>query len=479
MLLIHVVAPGDTLFTIARRYGVTVDALIETNRPPNPENLVVGQDLVIPTEDLLYTVRRGETLFNIGLLFGLTPAALAAANGLANPNLIFPGQTLRIPGWESLTYTVRPGDSVFLISRFFGADPALLVRINNLLQPERIAVGQRIVVPLRGVEPRRIQTNGFIFPTSLANARRVLAPIAPLLTYISVFDFPVDGQGGVTSPNYGPLVQAARELNIAPLAVLTNFQGGNFDSDLAHAVLVDPAVRARTIQNYLALLRAGGFAGAMVDFENMYPADRQLYSQFIAELAAALRPLGLVVSIAAAPKWADFPNAPWVGTFDYAALGRIVDFIYLMTYEWGWIGGPPGPVAPINLVRRVLDYATALIPAGRVMQGIPLYGYDWPLPDTPETIAATVDPQQAIALAASRGGGPIRFDETAQTPTFNYRDETGRAHEVWFEDARSTRAKYQAVRDYNLLGAGFWQLFNDFPQNWVVLDELFEVVKRV
>ncbi len=41
------------------------------------------------------------------------------------------------------------------------------------------------------------------------------------------------------------------------------------------------------------------------------------------------------------------------------------------------------------------------------------------------------------------------------------------------------RAKYQATRDFNLLGAGYWQLFNDFPQNWVVLNELFTVVKRL
>ena len=384
---------------------------------------------------------------------------------------------LLIPGWEALIYTVRPGDTLFRIAQSFGASLSLLIRVNDIANPDLIAVGQQIAVPLRGVERRPLTTNGFIFPTGLANARQVLTPISRLLTYISVFDFPVDGAGGITVPNYGPVVQAARELAIAPLAVLTNFRAGNFDPDLARAVLADAAIRAATIDRYLAVIRQGGFAGAMVDFENMYPQDRNLYTQFIAELGRRLRPLGLVIAIAVAPKWADYPNAPWVGAFDYAALGQLVDFIYIMTYEWGWVGGPPGPVAPVNLVRRVLEYATGLIPPSRVMQGIPLYGYDWPLPDTPETLAATVDPQQALVLAATYGAA-IAYDPVAQAPTFTYRDAAGRGHEVWFEDARSIQAKYQATRDFNLMGAGFWQLFNDFPQNWVVLNELFTVVKR-
>jgi len=477
MILIHTVAPGETLSSIAARYGQSVAALVQTNRPPGPESLVVGQALVIPTIDLAYAVRRGDTLFAVARVFGATVPSLVAANSIANPDLIFPGQILLIPGWEALVYTVAPGDTLFRVAQSFGVPLSLVLRVNAIPNPDLILIGQQITLPMRGVERRALTTNGFIFPTSLGAARRVLTPIGPLLTYISVFDFPVDGRGEIVVPNYAPVVQAAREQAIAPLAVLTNFAAGNFSPELARAVLANPSVRDRTIARYLAIISAGGFTGAMVDFENMYPEDRRLYTEFIAALSASLQPLGLVASIATAPKWADFPGAPWVGAFDYAALGQLVDFMYIMTYEWGWVGGPPGPVAPINLVRRVLAYAASLIPAGRIMQGIPLYGYDWPVPDTPETLAATVDPQQALLLAASHGA-IISFDAVAETPAFTYQNTTGQAHEVWVEDARSVRAKYQATRDFDLMGAGFWQLFNDFPQNWVVLAELFTVVKR-
>ncbi len=216
LVLIHTVTPGETLFTIAARYGVTVASLIEANRPPNPENLVVGQALIIPTTDLTYAVRQGETLFLIAQVFGLTVSQIAAANNIANPNLIFPGQVLRIPGWEAVVYTVAPGDTLFRIAQFFGIPLDLILRVNIIPDPNAISVGQRIVIPLRSVERRPIATNGFILPASLATARRILAPIGPLLTYVSIFDFPVDGQGGIIVPNFAPSSRPLRNNGSPP-----------------------------------------------------------------------------------------------------------------------------------------------------------------------------------------------------------------------------------------------------------------------
>ena len=68
---------------------------------------------------------------------------------------------------------------------------------------------------------------------------------------------------------------------------------------------------------------------------------------------------------------------------DYPAHGRMMDFIFFMTYEWGWSGGPPMAVSPLNQVRRVLDYAISVVPRDKIMMGIPLYGYDSTLPYVP------------------------------------------------------------------------------------------------
>jgi murein DD-endopeptidase MepM/ murein hydrolase activator NlpD len=113
----YVVQPGDTLERIARRLGVTVQALLNGNQIDNPRRLRIGQTLHLPgtaatpaaatpapitqaTEGAGngYIVQRGDSLYGIGRRFGVSVQALAGANGISNPALIHPGLQLTIPG---------------------------------------------------------------------------------------------------------------------------------------------------------------------------------------------------------------------------------------------------------------------------------------------------------------------------------------------------------------------------------------------
>ena len=146
-----------------------------------------------------------------------------------------------------------------------------------------------------------------------------------------------------------------------------------------------------------------------------------------------------------------------------------------MTYEWGYTYGPPMAVAPLPNVRAVVEYALTEIPAEKLWLGIPSYGYDWPLPFRQgESRAASLSPQYAVELAG-RYGVAIQYDARAQAPWFRYIDPEGIEHEVWFEDARSIRAKLELVPEYGLSGAGYWNLMRPFPQNWPLLDSLFTI----
>jgi len=162
---------------------------------------------------------------------------------------------------------------------------------------------------------------------------------------------------------------------------------------------------------------------------------------------------------------------------DYQAHGEIVDFIVLMTYEWGWAGGRPLAIAPINKVKQVLDYAITEIPPEKMMMGVPLYGRDWRIPWQQGTFARTVSPFEAVQLA-EKYQVQIQYHPTYQSPYFRYTDETGQAHEVWFEDARSVQVKYDTVKAYNLRGVSYWVLGSPFPQNWAVLGENFTIEKQ-
>ena len=171
----HVVQPGENLFRISLRYGVTVNALKAANGLAN-DIVYVGQQLVIPTGGSvaptpaqpvastggLYTVRPGDTLSAIALRYGVTSWALVQANNLASANLIYVGQQLIIPGSGAApnipapsesTYTVRPGDTLGSIAARFGTTAAALAAQNGIANPSLIYVGQVLRLSGNAINP--------------------------------------------------------------------------------------------------------------------------------------------------------------------------------------------------------------------------------------------------------------------------------------------------------------------------------------
>jgi len=98
-------------------------------------------------------------------------------------------------------------------------------------------------------------------------------------------------------------------------------------------------------------------------------------------------------------------------------MDRIADFVILMTYEWGWRGGPPQAVSPMKWNEKVLDYAVSEIPRDKILMGFQIYARDWILPHVRGQIAETFSMQEAIARAVKYGVA-IRYDEVSQSPFF-------------------------------------------------------------
>jgi spore germination protein len=131
-------------------------------------------------------------------------------------------------------------------------------------------------------------------------------------------------------------------------------------------------------------------------------------------------------------------------------------------------------IAPIDQVRAVLNYATSVVPASKILMGMALYGYDWPLPYPQAGRASGISNKSAQNLAMQEQV-PIRWNERGASPYFNYRDSEGRQHVVWFEDAMSAAAKMQLVYDYGLRGMSWWVLGNEFPQAWHLIRDSFNI----
>ncbi len=378
-------------------------------------------------------------------------------------------------------YVVQAGDTVQSIGGAFGLSPEEIIYLNQLAYPYGLALGQALLLPTPGINSgsifqRHFFSFGYAYPFI---DEQVLQETLPYLSALAVFSYGFSAEGELVPPQLPdePLVEAALAVNVRPILTLTPFgPDGNFNNYLVSAVLNDLAARQRLFRELLAVVQLKGYLGVDVDFEYVLPEDRQAFSAFVQELADLLHSQGLTVSVALAPKtYAEQPGLLYEGQ-DYAALGAAADYVLLMTYEWGYTYSEPMPIAPLNWVRRVLAYAVQEIPPAKINLGIPNYAYDWTLPYVKgESRARTLGVVEAMQQAVEVGA-EIFFDETAQTPYYNYW-QNGQEHQVWFEDVRSLAARFQLVNEFGLRGGGWWQLMRLFRAGWRLLAGSFYIDK--
>ena len=177
----HRVRRGETLSTIARKYGVSMKALQRANGLRSANRIRVGQRLKVPGLELpppaepvpvapqtasapepapsegVYRVKRGDTLASIARRFGISAGDLAAVNRIQNANQIHPGQVIELPGGSLTarpgdrshagTHTVRRGETLDSIARQFGVDVSELIALNGVRNKNRIAAGQSLYIP--------------------------------------------------------------------------------------------------------------------------------------------------------------------------------------------------------------------------------------------------------------------------------------------------------------------------------------------
>ncbi|MBE6908196.1 MAG: LysM peptidoglycan-binding domain-containing protein [Ruminococcaceae bacterium] len=422
----------------------------------------------------IHVVSSGETLSAVAARYGLAPALLAGINGVRPDAQLVVGQTLVVRS-PAVVHTVAPGDTVYAIARRYGTDVRALYRNNVTLAAQRVLrPGEPVVVSFADdARIGAIGANGYAYPFVGAP---LLDTALPYLSALTPFTYGIGREGTLLPLDDGALLSAAARYRCAALMHLSSLtEDGSFSNDRSSRVLNDMALQDALIRDVIETMREKDYTGLDVDFEFVFPQERELYAAFVRTLRERLNPLGYPVLVALAPKTrADQPGLLYEA-HDYALLGAAANAVLLMTYEWGYTYGPPMAVAPLPQVRAVLDYAVRVIDRGKILLGVPLYGYDWPLPYVRgETRADSISPVYAVELAL-RHRADILYDETARAPYFYYTDQTGRQHAVWFEDARSMDAKLRLAAEYDLRGVGYWSLMRDMPQNWTLLHALYDV----
>ncbi len=373
-------------------------------------------------------------------------------------------------------YVVKKNDTLDKIAAAFMVSAEDIAYDNQIAAPYPLAVGQALLIPTEdeNAPKRKVRVNGYAYPYIRTD---VLTETLPYLTTLSVFSYGFTANGNLIPPKTDDsrMIQDAWTQGAEPILVLTPFdQTGMFNNYLISEITHNMTAQQTLIDEMFLVMEEKGFAGIDLDFEYILPEDRVAYAEFVANVRAQAAPKGHPVSVALAPKTSANQRGLLYEGKDYKLLGAAADSVLLMTYEWGYTYGPPMAVAPINKVREVVEYAVTEIPTEKIDLGIPNYGYDWTLPFVQGVSQArTISNVEAVQLAIENDA-VIQFDQTAMSPYFRY-EKDGVQHEVWFEDVRSMKEKFQLITDYNLRGMGYWQIMRLFRANWLLLADTFDI----
>ncbi len=296
------------------------------------------------------------------------------------------------------------------------------------------------------------------FYTNWEDDGNSLSKSAPYLSSLSPFWYSLNNDGTVSKKQGGHdegVHKFSKEQDLLILPLLNNHSE---NSDF----LETQESRQTAAQNVLDLLIHRNYDGINVNLERLPPWQRDNYTDFIKDLSRLLRPRGYELAISVFPK-VDFPYELH-HVYDYRSLAPYIDSMVIMTYDYHWPGGSPGPIAPLDWVRKNIEYALQFVPARKIILGAANYGYDWPSSGRGTTIPA----KNALNLAREREA-EIIWDSQAHSHYFHYWSN-GEKHTVWFEDSQSFQYKKELALEYNLSGLAIWQLGNEEEHFWNILE---------
>jgi poly-beta-1,6 N-acetyl-D-glucosamine synthase len=260
------------------------------------------------------------------------------------------------------------------------------------------------------------------------------------------------------------VVEIARTNNLNLLPVLSNAENGDFDARRVHLFLTNPNEQNKVALKIRHWLTANRFQGINIDFENMPAGDYPLLIPFLRRMRAVLQPAGLLVT---ADFEADKPELDW------KAAATLCDFVVVMAYDETSTIDPPGPIASMDWYRKTVLRALRNVPREKLVVGLANYGYDWTEGDPDGATPVTY--QEALLTAQDnhpdqKPSELIDFDPKDLNPTYEYSDEEGRKHTVWFLDAVTAANQWLVAQSYGIRGAAVWVLGSNDPSIWKFLD---------
>jgi HAD superfamily hydrolase (TIGR01509 family) len=328
---------------------------------------------------------------------------------------------------------------------------------------------------------------------ALEEALPDLAARAPTMAQLSPFWWVATGPESIEVQPNTPSAEAeqflatSRDLGVPLVASILD---GTAPGVMA-GILADPDQRSRHVDTIAAFADDGDFHGIDIDYEQFafadgrdtWPATRPNWVAFVEELAERLHADGRVLTVSIPPVYdAGQTEQSGFWVYDYAAITPHVDAIRVMAYDYSVPSGDPGPIAPLDWVERVIAGTTAASgDATKLVLGVPLYGYNWPVATTgtcPETAegVTSVTNRTVADLAARRGATP-QFDPVTSEWSFTYdlvvddgTTSCTQRREVHYVDDDGAQVRMQLAIDAGFSGVALFAFGYDDADTWTAVD---------
>jgi len=281
-----------------------------------------------------------------------------------------------------------------------------------------------------------------------------------------------DGSGAIRSKADPAYVSWAHKRGYQVWALWSN----GFDPDRTTEALSTYATRLKMIRQLLVYAETYNLQGINIDFENVYTKDKENLVQFVREFVPLAHEQGLVVSIDVTPK---SNSEMWSAFLDRKALGKVVDYMIVMTYDEHWASSPKaGSVSSLpwveRSIKRILEEDG--VPPSKLIMGIPLYTRVWTekkKADGSVEVSSRALGMEAIEKLIRERGLKRTYDDSTGQNYVEYETEEGR-HRIWIEDETSIKARAELARKYKLAGVATWQRGFQKPEIWQVLHDTLE-----
>jgi spore germination protein len=425
----------------------------------------------------IYVVQNGDTIDSIANKFGVTVERLTRDNGFISTTKLVPGQSIVIT-YPVQMHTVQEGDSLTSIANTYGISVMQLLQYNTFLsEREYIYPGESLVISYSTKSD--MVTQGFLYSYI---DRGTLIKTLPLLSYLSVFNYRVtDDFEVITYGEDSDIIQLALDYGTVPILMISSISTqGRSNTELMYEILLNKELQNQLTSKIIDIIKTKGYLGLNVMVSGLTPTNQQLYVDFLNNIWAQLKNNNLYFYITINLNVRDTSQTTSRDKLDYTAISRYVDGIVFLQYYWGTNPGAPKPVNNIAHIKSYIEYIETLMSPDKIIIGLTLIGYDWELPYIPKVSKVSLLSLDGVILLANSVKATIQFDDISQTAYFYYTTSTQNGminHIVWFIDARSINYLLDIVYEKDMLGSGIWGIMVFNQQLWSIICSQYHIIK--